>query len=165
MGIAFGKIHKKNCCCNDDCATCCSNTFPRASLFATFTLLNITPRCECLDGLVIELAYMGIIINDLDECEVKWEGTGARPCPEGLNFTLTFICRHDLNSGDGSSDFEILIDGNDWIQGTFDFYSADCDPFSYCIRSNAGFPFETDQECGDGTVDDDAPQIEICLTE
>ena len=117
--------------------------------------------CACLDGLVIELAFLGIIQNDLGECEIKWEGTGAYPCPGNGTMTVTFICRHDLNSGDGSSDLEILLGGSDWLLGEFAFYSSDCDPFSYCIRSEFG----SARDCGDASVDEDQPQIEICLTE
>jgi hypothetical protein len=161
---------KKKCCC-ETCATCCNGVYPETSLFATFTMLNSTPRCACMDGLVVELEFMGIIINELDECEVKWEGREARPCPNGLEFNVIFICRSNLNTGEGTSEIQIYVDTGpstsqtDYINGTFDFYSADCDPFMFCIRSNGGFPFSAEQECGDGTVDDDAPLFEVCVTE
>lgn len=171
MGQIFGKIHNKQCCCDDVCASCCGGVYPTTSLFATFTLLNATPRCACLDGLSVELVFQGVIVNDLGECEVRWEGREARPCPNGLEFNIFFICRSSINGSAGSSELQIYLDSgpgttqSDYINGTFDYYSSDCDPFEFCIRSNAGFPFELDQECGDGTVDDDAPQIEVCVTQ
>jgi len=158
-------------CCCDVCQSCCGDAFPRTSLFLTFTMLNATARCACLDGLVIELEYQGVTQNELGECEVSWEGRAARPCPNGLEFNAIFFCRSSLDSGDSISELQVYLDTGpstaqtDYIAGTFDYYDSSCDPFMYCIRSNAGFPFATDQECGDGSVDDDAPEFELCVTE
>jgi hypothetical protein len=122
---------------------------------------------------VIELVFQGVVRNSLGECEVRWEGREARPCPiTGLEFNPFFICRSSLDGSAGTSELQIYADAgvgtdqDDWMAGAFDYYSSDCDPFTYCMRSNAGFPFANDiQECGDGTVDDDAPQLELCVTQ
>lgn len=169
MSGPFGKILHKKCCCGDICESCCNGEYPTSDLTLTFTLLNATPRCACLDGFTMTLTYLGVVRNELGECEVKWEGRANRPCPAANEFLATFICRSTLDSGDSISELQVSLDDGegtpqtDYLNGAFDYYDSACDPFMYCIRSNGAFPAGT-QECGDGTVDDDAPQLELCVT-
>lgn len=162
----------KECTCvvEEPCLSCCNGTYSTASRYLTFTLLNATPRCACLDGFVMELTYVGVIRNELGECEVRWEGRAARPCPAGLQFNAIFICRDSLDNTPPSSELEVYLDNGegtaqtDFFQGAFDYYSSACDPFSYCVRSVNGNWLADVGECGDASVDETEPELELCVT-
>ena len=158
----------KECTCVEEtpCISCCGGNYPQTTLYATFTLLNVTPMCACLDGLVITLTYQGFITNDLDECEAFWSGRASTGCPLYAQLLVNFICAGSIDGVDGarleiSSDTGPGTPGSDFINGDFSYYFSDCDPFEYCIRSNPGWA----RDCGDASVDEDEPEIEVCISQ